>query len=83
MNVTEKLQFIDPTSGHSHLVSSSGVILSLQQEKVLSILTNKLTFFMTRLVKMVDLREKLTSYIRSYTQSSMEATKTFESNRIG
>ena len=46
-------------------------------------LTNKLIFFLTRLVKMVDLREKLTSYIRSYTRSSMEATKTFESNRIG
>ena len=28
-------------------------------------LTNKLIFFLTRLVKMVDLREKLTSYIRS------------------
>ena len=26
---------------------------------------------------MVDLREKLTSYIRSYTRSSMEATKTY------
>ena len=40
-------------------------------------------FFLTRLVKMVDLREKLTCYIRSYTRSSMEATKIFESNRIG
>ena len=32
---------------------------------------------------MVDVREKLTYYIRSYTRSSMEATKIFESNRIG
>ena len=32
---------------------------------------------------MVDLREKPTCYIRSYTLSSMEATKIFESNRSG
>ena len=32
---------------------------------------------------MVDLRGKLTCYIRSLTRSSMEATKIFESNRIG
>ena len=34
-NVTEKLQFIDPTFQHSCLVPSSGVILMLQQEVVL------------------------------------------------
>ena len=32
INVTEKLQFIDPMSGHSCLVPSSGVVQSLQPE---------------------------------------------------
>ena len=35
MNVTEKLQSIDPTFRHSFLVPSSGVILLLQQEILL------------------------------------------------
>ena len=35
MNVTEKLQFIDPTFRHSCLVPSLGVIETLQQEVLL------------------------------------------------